>query len=361
MVSVCLTGQNARVDDLLRLRAWSYARQRLGEPARSLSQALDAVVAVYATHPTAPLALWARTKSFTPARYRAFDRARKAVRLPAMRRTVFLVPNKNAAQIFTAVRAKEAHSRRQLKQVGLSAEAYERHAKKILRAAREPLSRKDLEEAVGIDGAKLGPVLRALRFEGRMLTLAGDSLLMSPHRFVATDSWLADGLDAGNTDRALAWLAREYLRGYGPARVEDFAWWTGVTRTAAKKAIERHDTIDVGEGRRLLAKDTSEFERVDPLRDSVALLPKWDAYTMGFAPDGRRRFVHPDAQERVYTPIGTGLSGDGNPLVLLKGEAVATWTFSLKEGAKLQPFDKLTAKSKKRVHEKLDEIAGLLS
>jgi hypothetical protein len=63
----------------------------------------------------------------------------------------------------------------------------------------------------------------------------------------------------------------------------------------------------------------------------------------------------------VYTPIGTGLSGDGNPVVLINGEAVATWTFSLQDGAKLQPFDKLTAWAKKRVDEKLDEIARLLS
>jgi hypothetical protein len=58
---------------------------------------------------------------------------------------------------------------------------------------------------------------------------------------------------------------------------------------------------------------------------------------------------------------GAGLQGDGNPIVLVNGEAVATWTFSLKGGAKVQPFEKLGAKTKTRLDEKLGEIAALLS
>ena len=32
---------------------------------------------------------------------------------------------------------------------------------------------------------------------------------------------------------------------------------------------------------------------------------------MGYAPDGRGRFVNPDAQERVYAPAGNGRRGVG--------------------------------------------------
>jgi hypothetical protein len=349
------------VDDIQRLRAWSYARQQLGTPAGSPGQALDAVVAVYSTHPTAPLALRARTGAFSLAGYRRFDRDRRGVRFPAMRGTVFLVPSKNAARVFTATHPSAAPSVRRLTRLEISTEDYERFAKKILSAAQEPVSKKRLEEATGINAGEMGAFLRGLRIEGRMLTLAGDSLLSSPHRFVATSAWVPLGLNAGDPSESLAWLAGQYLRSYGPARAADFAWWAGVTKTAATRAFESHHTIDVGEGRHLLAKDEASFGKVQPLRNALTLLPKWDAYTMGLAPDGRQRFVHPDVQKRIYTPIGTGLSGDGNPAVLLNGEAVATWTFSLKEGANVQPFDKLGAKTNRRVTEKLDEIAALLS
>jgi hypothetical protein len=82
---------------------------------------------------------------------------------------------------------------------------------------------------------------------------------------------------------------------------------------------------------------------------------------MGHAPDGRRRLVHPDVQKRVYTPIGVGLPGDGNPVVLVDGEAVATWTFTLKEGPAVQPFDTLVLAVRRRVDAKLDAIAALLT
>ena len=108
------------------------------------------------------------------------------------------------------------------------------------------------------------------------------------------------------------------------------------------------------------ALDLEVLFRERILRGSVDLLPRWDAYTMAYAPDGRRRFVHPNVQAAVYTPIGVGLAGDGNPVVLVDGEAVATWTFSLKDGADVQPFDTLGPKVRRRVDAKLDEIASLL-
>jgi Winged helix DNA-binding domain len=343
-----------------RLRAWTYQRLGLEQGARTLEQALRAVVAVYATHPTAPLALWARTPSFTPAKYRRLDRSAKAARLPAMRRTVFLVPSKNAARVFSAVQASPAHALRPLKRHGFTDKDYERYARRVLAAAEEPAPTRDLEAAVGLKGAELGTVLRCLRYEGRLLTLAGDSLNMSPHRYVATSSWLSDGLEA-DVDAARRWLAGEYLRAYGPARIQDFAWWTGLPKGAARKAVEEHDTIDVGDGLLLHAKDAENFERTGPLRSAVAVLPKWDAYTMAHAPDGRARFVHPDVQTDVYTPIGTGLAGDGNPVFLVDGEVAGLWTFSHKEGLDIRPFARLGGKTKRRVDERLDEAVALLT
>ena len=349
------------MDRIQHLRAWSYARQRIGDPATTPEQALRAVVAVYATHPTAPLALWARTASFSPARYRRLDQGGKAVRMPAMRRTVFLVPRKSAARVFNAARASPTIVDKTLKRQDFSRTAYERAAKKVLAATKEAVTSRNLEEAVGLKGPKLASILRALRYEGRILTLAGESLNMAPHQYVAAEAHVPEGLDAGDASEALSWLAGEYLRAYGPARIKDFAWWAGVTKGAATRAIEAQRTVDIGEGLLLLAKDAGAFERVTPCRGEVALLPKWDAYTMGLAPDGRERFVHPDVYSAVYTPIGVGLPGDGNPIMLVNGEAVATWTFSLKEGPSVHPFDRLSASVRKRVDERLEAVAGLLS
>ena len=349
------------MNTLDRLRAWSYERQRIGKPAAGPAQALRAVVAVYATHPTAPLALRARARTFTAAGYRRLDRDGQAIRIPAMRRTVFLVPRATATRIFSAVRPSESDALRGLKRQKISLAEYRRLASRVLARAQEPVASRDLQAAVGLKGEALGSVLRCLRYEGRLVTLAGDSLHTSPHHYVATSAWIGDRLDADDQVNALQWLAGEYLRAYGPARVEDFAWWAGITKTRAARAIQTHETIDLDEGLLLPSRDERAFTGVKRLRNEVALLPKWDAYTMGHAPDGRARFVHPDVQRRVYTPIGPGLAGDGNPVVLVDGEAVATWTYTLKDGAEVQPFERLGTRTRAQVNENLDAIARLLS
>jgi hypothetical protein len=79
----------------------------------------------------------------------------------------------------------------------------------------------------------------------------------------------------------------------------------------------------------LLAEDAEAFDHVEPLEpDHMDVLPKWDSYTMGYAPDGRARFIEDRFLNRAYTSV-TGspgaTSGDGLPLVLVGGRAVATW------------------------------------
>lgn len=343
-----------------RLRAWTHARQRLGNPARAPEDALRAVVAVYATHPTSPLALAARTTSMTAQSYRRIDRDRKGLRIPAMRRTLFLVPRAHAARVFTAVRRPETDVVRSLKRHGMALDDYARVAERVLERAREPVEARALDD-VGVTGQPLGAVLRCLRYEGRLLALAGDSMMSSAHRYVAADAWAPEGLDAGDRDGALAWLAGEYLRAYGPARVADFAWWAGVPKRAAADALAAHATVDVGDGLLLHERDEAAFARVRRLRGTVDLLPKWDAYTMGHAPDGRRRFVHPDVQRAVYTPLGTGLAGDGNPVVLVDGEVVALWTYTFKDGARVEPFDTLGPSVRREVDARLETLVALLA
>jgi hypothetical protein len=344
-----------------RLRAWTYTRQRLGNCARTPEEALRAVVAVYATHPTSPLTLAVRTRALTGDRYRRIDRERKGLRLPAMRKTLFLVPRKSAARVFTGVRRSPSEALRALKRHDLTAEEYARIAERVLDAAQKPRSSKELGSVTGLKGPPLATVLRCLRYEGRMLALAGHSLMSSGHRYVATSTWVPEGLDAGDRPGSLAWLAGEYLRAYGPARVADFAWWAGLSTTVAAQAIDEHRTVDVGNGLVLLARDEAAFDRTRKLRGTVDLLPKWDAYTMGHAPDGRRRFVHPDVQGPVYTPIATGLAGDGNPVILVDGEVVGLWTYTFKEGARIEAFDTLGPNIRRRVDAQLEAVAGFLA
>ena len=171
---------------------------------------------------------------------------------------------------------------------------------------------------------------------------AGKGLRSNELRYQAAD---IDGADA---DDALAWLAGEYLRAFGPARVKDFTWWAGVTATRAKAALAEHDTEQL-DGYLILARDRAKFEKAKA-PNGVDLLPKWDCYQMGYAPDGRDRFAHPDVVKRCYD-----FRGDGRPVILVDGEAAGTW-----EKGEVELFDTATKAVRAAIDTRLAEVNAFL-
>lgn len=317
--------------DLLdRLRAWSYRHQRLGRAAADPLHALRDVVGVYSSHPSAPLSVLARCSSLTPGPFTEMETRREVVRLPAMRGSIHLLPTDTASRIFAATRPPLATFLPRLRYVGVEPEEYERLKPRILERVTEPMTPADLQAAFRMD-ARLLTVLRLMSYEGLTVRVS-DSLRTDALRYVGTAAWLSAPLAEPDPEASLAWLAEAYLRGYGPARVKDFAWWSGTTVGRARTALASVETIDVGGGLLLPADLRATFERADPLEpDTLDLLPKWDAYTMGYAPDGRARFVDGAHLPLAYSHSETkgragATSGDGLPLLLRGGRAVAAWS-----------------------------------
>jgi hypothetical protein len=152
--------------------------------------------------------------------------------------------------------------------------------------------------------------------EGLLVRVGAEGLRSNALRWVRPDPPIAEA----DAQDALAWLAGEYLRAYGPVRQADFAWWAGVKPKQAREALAAHDTIELDDGLLLRAEDRRAFDEAKPPR-GVDLLPKWDMLTMGYPRDGRGRFADDEVLERCYD-----FRGDGNPLVLVDGRAVAAWS-----------------------------------
>jgi hypothetical protein len=171
-------------------------------------------------------------------------------------------------------------------------------------------------------------VARILARQGQVLRV-GASLRTDQLKWVATSAWLGRPFEEVDRAAALAWLGRAYLSAFGPARVADFAWWAGCTRRDATTALVRLRAVE-RDGLLLLEEDVDAFdnvEAIDPAR--VDVVPKWDSYTMGYAPDGRERFIDESFLKLAYTSVGGSpgaTAGDGLPLVLRGGRAVATWS-----------------------------------
>ncbi len=285
------------------------------------------IIAVYSTHPSAPLTLLPRCASLSPDEFRAMEQRRDVVRITAMRGSSFMLPARTAAMIFAATRVPPAQLARRLQYGGLDLEAYTRLTPKVLECCSTPVTPAELRRCAA-SNEDVYFVARMLAREGRILRI-GASLRTDQLKYVATEAWLGHPLDAVDPGQALEWLAGEYLRAFGPARVTDFAWWAGVPRRSALAACARLDTVE-RDGLLMLTADHETLERVEPLDPAaVDVLPKWDSYTMAYAPDGRRRLVDDAFLGRAYTSVEGSpgaTAGDGLPLVLRSGRAIASWS-----------------------------------
>jgi hypothetical protein len=326
--------------DVRRLRAWTYERQRLGRAEPSAAAALKAVIGVYSAHPSAPLSLHARAAKIDAAAFRRL----KAVRLPAMRQSIHLLPAKTAHLAFRATPAPASDRAKRFRHFKLTDERYEELRAQLLAAAREPVTQEELRAAAGADANEVKGVSAQMTRDGELVRVAAGGLRSNELRYQAAD--IADA----DPDAALAWLAGEYLRAFGPARVKDFTWWAGVTATRAKAALAEHDTEELDDGHLILAKDVAAFEKAGPLKGAVDLLPKWDCYQMGYPTDGRDRFAHPDVAARCYDS-----RGDGRPVVLVDGEAAGTW-----ERMEIDLFDSVPKTVRAAIDARLDDVRAFL-
>jgi hypothetical protein len=311
------------------LRAWSYRRQLLAEPADDPMDALRGVVAVYSSHPSAPLSLLARSRGFGAAWLGEAEARRQVVRLMGPRGSIHLMPADTAPRIFATVRLPVEKFAGNLAYAKIERAGYDALKQRMPQILREPMTPAEAQEAFGM-GANLMTALRVMAYEGLVLRLGG-SLRTDVLRYVSTEAWLGRPLDEPDADESLRWLAMEYLRAFGPARVKDVAWWIGASQKRAAEGLKDAEVVDVGGGMLLPADQQAAFASADPIDpDAVALLPKWDAYTMGYAPDGRQRFVADEHLPFAYSKAKTGgagaTSGDGNPLLLRGGRAIAAWS-----------------------------------
>jgi hypothetical protein len=104
-------------------------------------------------------------------------------------------------------------------------------------------------------------------------------------------------------------------------------------RRDARAAVGAVETVEVAD-RLLLPSDLADdWSAVRPLSpEAIHVLPKWDPYTMGYAPDGRQRLVDDEHLRLAFSTADTRVgatAGDALPLILRGGRAIASWSHRL--------------------------------
>jgi len=164
-------------------------------------------------------------------------------------------------------------------------------------------------------------------------------------------------------DEALADLARRYFQSHGPALVQDFAWWSGLTVGDAKRAIALADPkLDQ------LSVEDKQYWFVPPLpaaggarseRPIVQLLPAYDEQVASF-----KDYAPSFDPERVRVPR----NADGalmNHILVSNGQVIGGWKRTLgKDEVRIEVklLAKLTAAERaglERAAEQYGEFVGL--
>lgn len=121
-------------------------------------------------------------------------------------------------------------------------------------------------------------------------------------------------------DAALAELARRYFTTRGPATIDDFAWWSGLTKTDAKRGVEaaatqlRHEPI---EGKSYWSPSAERPTRVSPAL--THLLPNYDEYFVGLKD---RSAYGARLQSAGVKPRTSALSGNA---LVINGQIIGGW------------------------------------
>ncbi|HXX78880.1 MAG TPA: crosslink repair DNA glycosylase YcaQ family protein, partial [Ktedonobacteraceae bacterium] len=126
-------------------------------------------------------------------------------------------------------------------------------------------------------------------------------------------------------DEALAELARRYFTSHGPATLQDFAWWSGLTVTDAKSGLEMISSQLMYEVINNQAYwFTSSMPPANDLSQSIYLLPNYDEYTVGYT--DRTAIVNVSDAEKSNT------QGDVlNPVIVRNGLVIGTWKRTIKK------------------------------
>jgi hypothetical protein len=143
--------------------------------------------------------------------------------------------------------------------------------------------------------------------------------------FVLLDEWLPEGKRL-DREESLAELARRYFSGHGPATVQDFMWWSGLTAADARKGLEM---VEAQLAPEKLDGQTYWFSPALPAEETVTLtahlLPAFDQYLLGYKERGAA--LDPMQAARV----APGRNGVFQPILVIDGRVVGIWKRTIRK------------------------------
>ncbi|HEX3198046.1 MAG TPA: winged helix DNA-binding domain-containing protein [Propionibacteriaceae bacterium] len=173
--------------------------------------------------------------------------------------------------------------------------------------------------------------------------------------------WLP-GFDPALVDEAIGKVIARYLYAYGPATPNQFAQWIGAPPSWANEQFERHSQnltkINFSGVSACVAGGDIEMPAEAEAKNSVLLLPYFDAYVVGSHP--RDRLFTGKAATRALAPSGQA----GNyPVLLIDGVVAGVWhqrRSGRKVNVTVEPLTRLTGHQRRALEAQVERLGEIL-
>ncbi len=334
-----------------------YSAQLLtGRPARDPVAVAEQLLAVQGQDARGVrLAVRARTEGLTVADFdRALSDERSLLITWCNRGTLHLISRQDyplLAQLtmpplFTA-------NARRLEQEGVMPAAAERGVRVIERALTEegPLTRKQLGERIAqadvrTEGQALLHLLMLACLRG--IAVRGP-MIGRQHAYALVRDWLGPQPAPPERDRALAELARRYLRGHAPADAADLAKWAGLPLRDARAGLGAiaSDLHERDDGLLELAGAASRRSEAMP---SPRLLGAFDPILLGWR---SREFIVGRHQPAIM------VGGMFLAFALVDGRAAGLWRIE-KGKVSIEPFGRLASHDRRALEADGEDVVRYL-
>ena len=212
--------------------------------------------------------------------------------------------------------------------------------KKVLQGGKQ-LTRTELESALQERGIKT----TNLRMTHFMMHAELDGIVCSGGRRGKQFTYALLDERAPQTksltrEESLAELTSRYFTSLGPATLQDFVWWSGLTTTDAKSGIEMVKSKFMSEkiGNKIYWFNESKSPRKEA-STTAYLLPNYDEYIVGYTD---RNLIHDGSHNQKLDSRGNVLFQN---TIVVNGQVMGTWKRALKKSEvviELTPFTKFT-------------------
>lgn len=203
---------------------------------------------------------------------------------------------------------------------------------------REELMQLLSAEIKDIDSSRMNHILLEAELDG---LICSGKVKKGQHSFALATERLTDSgsiYNSGfNREEAMSMLAGKYFKSHGPATVADFNWWSGLSMTDCRKALEsvRHELVEEeidgkkywlkaisGEaGSGINTKNSNALSHDNELK----LLPAFDEFIISY----RDRSAVMTFEDHTKAVSNNGVF---RPVIVYDGQVIGIWAKTIKKG-----------------------------